>query len=115
MNNKFDPNNIYRQAGDVQNAAGRQMFNTDQYQEVDVNIRPNKDVSPGKFKTDPLLPGGYIAHPTTIAAMRKDLFMMGDDFIDLELKYTCQKCKNELDLQFWKFCPFCETPFPSDI
>lgn len=113
--NDFDPNKILDITNSIQNAAGRSMFNTGTHEEIKVNIRPNNDVSPGKFKSDPLLPGGHIAHPVTIAAMRKDLFMLGDDFIDLELKYECIKCKKVLDLQFWTFCPYCETPFPSDL
>ncbi|MCK5884591.1 MAG: hypothetical protein KAG61_12945 [Bacteriovoracaceae bacterium] len=116
MNKKdFDPLKILDITNNIQNAAGGAMFNTHSCEEVKVNIRPNKDVALGKFKSDPLLPGCHIAHPITIEAMRKDLFVLGDEFIDLELKYECIKCRKELDLQFWMFCPYCETPFPSDL
>lgn len=112
MKNIFDPNNIINRTKEIKNAIDQQMFNTDEYQETQINIRPSKNVSLGMFRPDPLIPGGHIAHPTTIRAMRKSLFMLGDNFIDLEKKYTCEKCKKTLDLQFWILCPYCETPFP---
>lgn len=87
---------------------GRSVIDLGQYEEIKLNIRPNKDVAPGKFRPDPLLPGGHIAHPTTIRAMRKDIFVTGYD-VDLNEKLiNCPNCGTELDLQFYIFCPFCE-------
>jgi hypothetical protein len=91
---------------------GRHYLSLDRREDLKVSIRPNKDVSPGKFRSDPLLPGGYIAHPTTIAALRVDIFVAGEDFVDLlEDWVTCHRCNETIDKQFWKFCPHCEAAF----
>lgn len=79
-----------------------------------VHLRPNKDIAPSLFKPDPLIPGGWIAHPTTIRAVRKEIFLAGEEFLELEIPYTCESCKKNLDLQFWHFCPFCEGSLPEN-
>lgn len=99
----------------LKNAVDQPLLNKE-HQEFEVPIRPDKSVSPAKFLPDPFIPGGYKAHPTTIRAMRKDLFVAGlEGFEDVEQLYTCQSCHNELDLQFWVFCPFCEQSFPKNV
>lgn len=41
--------------------------------------------------------------------MRKDIFIGGAEmFEDLEVLYRCEGCGKEIDLQFWKFWPYCE-------
>lgn len=96
------------------NAANLPHFDDAAIQETKVSIKPDKSISPAKFKADPERPGCYLAHPTTIAAMRKDLFVGGDDeFIDLERIYSCEGCGVDIDIQFWTFCPHCEAKFPS--
>ncbi len=77
-----------------------------------VQIRPDKTVSLGNFKPDPLIPGGYTAHPTTIRAMKKDIFVAGNDSEITEIPYICEGCKRQLDIQFWNFCPYCEGKIP---
>jgi hypothetical protein len=110
----FNPNLLYESLMRASNAGGKQHFSND-YEEVKVNINPDKNVSLGNFKPDLLNPGHYKAHPTTIAAMRKDLFTAGsDEFLDLEKPYICEGCKRTLDMQFWQFCPYCETHFSND-
>jgi hypothetical protein len=89
------------------NAANLPMF-SEVCETSQVDIRPDKDVTLGKFRPDPQNPSGYIAHPTTIRAMKKDIFMAGEGFEDLEMHYRCYSCHTTLDLQFWNFCPFCE-------
>lgn len=82
---------------------------------VKVQLRPKESMDRGLFWPDPLIPGGYIAHPVTIRAVRKDIFMAGEEFIDLEVLYQCYSCKKEIDLQFWHFCPYCESQFPKNL
>lgn len=107
---------FYQKLMSATNATGHAHFNADKPKEVQVDIRPDSAISSGMFKPDPLKPGHYKAHPITIRAMRKNIFVGGEDeFIDLEKPYTCQKCNTELDLQFWTFCPYCEAPFPKDL
>lgn len=111
----FDPDSLYHKLLSATNAAGQQHFNHN-YEEIKVNINPDSSVSPGNFKPDLLHPGHYKAHPTTIRAMRKDIFVGGqDEFVDLEKSYICESCHTELDLQFWTFCPYCEAEFPPGL
>ena len=84
-------------------------------EEMKIKIRPSNDVSPGNFKTDPLVPGGYIANPVTIRAMKKDIFLEGNDIDQTQKIYYCDSCKKELDLQFWHFCPYCESSLKNAI
>lgn len=107
---------FYQQLMQATNAIGAPHFGKQPQEERQVNIRRDDSVSPGMFKPDPLNPGHFKAHEVTIRAMRKDLFVGGsDEFIDLEKPYTCQKCGQKLDVQFWIFCPFCEASFPKDL
>lgn len=107
---------FYRKLMQATSATGQAHFQKDPSEKINVNIRPDESISPGMFKPDPLQAGHYKAHPTTIKALRKDIFVGGqDEFIDLEKTYICNGCKRELDLQFWSFCPFCEAPFPKDV
>ena len=117
MSKKRNPDTdaFYQKLMSATNAIGANHFTPQAEEEVKVNIRPDDKISPGMFKPDPLNPGHYKAHSVTIRAMSKDLFVAGsDEFLDLEKPYTCQKCRQNLDLQFWTFCPYCEAPFPAD-
>ena len=112
---KADTEDFYKKLMSAKNAANKPHFNETPDLTVQVKVRPDKSISPAMFKPDPLFPGHYKAHPVTIAAMRKDLFMSSSDgFIDLEQSYICGSCKHELDLQFWLFCPFCEEKISHD-
>lgn len=111
-NDRFKPENLYSTLMNAQNAAGKQHFQENADSEYDVQIMADKNVSPGKFVPNVTLPGTYRAHPVTIRAMRKDIFVAGnDEFLDLEALHLCHKCSKELDLQFWIFCPYCEAQF----
>lgn len=108
---QLDDNQIANYLKELKNAAKKPLLQTSQHLQEQVNIRPNKSVSTGKFKPDPLLPGGYIAHPQTIAALKKNIFMAGDSFEDLEQLIECEGCKHHIDQQFWSFCPYCGEKF----
>lgn len=108
MVDKFDPNLLKKTLLQATNAAGKAMFHKG-HEAFSVKIRPDSKVPPAKFIPDPLIPGGHKAHPVTIAAMRKDIFTAGEEmFADLEQMYLCESCQNDIDLQFWIFCPHCE-------
>ncbi len=122
MNNKRDlePEKLYQKIKDYRHTSydyteQKSIFNSTPNEVVKVELRPKEDMQRGLFKPDPLIPGGYIAHPVTIRAVRKDIFLAGEDFIELEILYTCWSCKKELDLQFWHFCPYCEASFPKNL
>jgi hypothetical protein len=116
----FDPEELYKKLLSYKNHSldytdQKQIFQSTPTQTAQVKLRPNKNVAPALFKPDPLIPGGWIAHPVTISAVKADIFMGGDDFIDLEALYTCESCNKELDIQFWNFCPYCEKSFPTNL
>lgn len=112
---KLDPNAQYEQLKNLTNAGEKQLLNMDEPDEFKVHIRPDKNIAPGKFKPHPFMDGHYVAHPTTIRAMRKDIFVGGEGFEDLELLLKCESCKNIIDIQFWYFCPYCEKQFPKEV
>lgn len=112
MNLKKSPEQIAHELKQLTNAANQPLLNFNDVEEVKVQIRPDKSVSPAMFVPDPIIPGGYKAHPTTIAAMKKDLFFVSSQgFEDLEQMIQCSGCKREIDAQFWHFCPYCEASF----
>ena len=95
------------------NAAGLSHFNLERYQETKVQLIPDPSISLGKFKASILVEGAYMAHPTTIRAMKKDIFAAGNElFEDLEDIIECSSCRQQIDRQFWYFCPYCEAQFP---
>ncbi len=111
---KASPEQIQAYLKELSEKSDLPVYKTETTEDIQVNIRPDKTIAQGLFKEDPLLMGGFKAHPITIRAVRKDIFFADMDFIDLEIKYQCQSCRNELDLQFWHFCPFCEASFPKE-
>ena len=94
LQEKHDPHSQLKKLKSYSNAANLPLFNS--------------VPSPAKFIPDPLQTNVFRAHPVTIRAMRKELFMGGENFVDLECLRICDSCKHEIDLQFWKFCPYCE-------
>lgn len=96
----------------LENAAGKPHLQINQHQDVKVNIYPDEKITPGKFKPSKLMSGEYFAHPQTIRALKKNIFMAADEFEDLEIPYQCEKCQEHLDAQFWHFCPCCGEKFP---
>ena len=108
LQEKHDPQSQFEKLRTYKNAANQPLFHEDYHETYNVNIKPDSTVAPAKFIPDPLRPNEFRAHPVTIRAMRKELFMGGQDFVDLETLYVCASCKHEIDLQFWHFCPYCE-------
>lgn len=104
---------IRKQLEKAKNIANRPHFDLNNWETSQVQIIPDTLVSPGKFKQDTKKNNVYYAHPTTIKAMKKNIFVAGQQpFEDLEIMHICESCKTELDIQFWHFCPFCEAKFP---
>ncbi len=107
----FHPQNMFQKLKLLSNAANMPLLETNPVN-AQVHLRANTEISRGMFKPDPLVPGGYVAHPITIRAVRKEIFMAGEGFEDLEQWIVCESCKTRLDKQFWHFCPYCEAQFP---
>jgi len=109
LQEQHDPQSQFEKLKTYKNAANLPLFSADYHETYKVNIKPDKNVAPAKFIPDPLFPNEFRAHPITIRAMRTELFMGGEDFVDLECLRICASCKHEVDLQFWQFCPYCES------
>lgn len=105
-----DPNKVQNYINELEASIGQPLWDLENRQDVTVKIRVNESVPPAMFKPDPLLPGGYIANSLTIKAMRPDIFVLGESDDDLSSSYHCA-CGQELDIQFWKFCPYCSRAF----
>ena len=102
----FDPNRAREVIQEIENHVGQPNFDIQKPEDIKVNIRVNEKVGPAMFKNDPLIPGGYIANSLTIRAMRADIFVLGDSLEDFTAPWVCG-CGKELDVQFWKLCPYC--------
>lgn len=92
----------------IENAVNQSYYNLSVEQKVEVNIRVDNSVPHGLFKPDPKLEGGWIASEQTFRAMKKDIFALDKELIDLADFYTCHSCHQKLDRQFWNRCPYCE-------
>ncbi len=103
----FDPESQFQKLKSYSNAFESSLYQTDMHEKYEINIKPDDKIARGKF-IPTLNPKEFKAHPVTIRAMRKEILMGGEDFVDLECIVRCESCKTELDLQFWHFCPYCE-------
>lgn len=92
----------------LENIINSPLYDLAQEQKVQVNIRVSKEVAPAMFKSDPLIPGGWIANELTFRAMKKDIFAHIED---MQEEYFCESCTNKIDKQFWIFCPYCGCQF----
>lgn len=101
-----DPNRALEVIRQIENMAAQPNFDLEQREDIQVKIRVNEQVGPAMFKPDPLIPGGFMANSLTIRAMRPDIFVLGDSLDDLTAPYACG-CGKEIDIQFWKLCPYC--------
>ncbi len=101
-----DPHKVLNYIRKLENEVNEPAFEIERRQDIKVNIRVDEKVGPGMFKPDPLIPNGYVANQLTIRAMRPDIFVLGETTEDLQVFHKCA-CGKEVDLQFWKLCPFC--------
>ncbi len=86
--------------------AGLPAYDLEGRDDIKVNIRLNESVGPARFKSDPLIPGGFMANALTIRAMKPDIFVLGESMDEFSHEYECA-CGQQIDLQFWKLCPYC--------
>ena len=105
-----DPNTIVNFIKKLENAVSQPLLDLERREDVKVKIRVDEKVGPAMFKADPFIPDGYIANSLTIRAMRQDIFVLGDSLEDLSATHECA-CGKELDVQFWKICPYCARSF----
>ena len=100
-------NTIYDKIKSLKNAGNLPLTSPNSVEST-VRLIPDEKIAPSLFKPSQIEPNVYYATSLTIRAVKKDIFMAGDGFEDLEMIRPCLDCGKNLDLQFWKFCPFCE-------
>jgi hypothetical protein len=94
----------------IENCVDKQMFNTQQEQKYEINIKVDNTISHGVFVPSKVFPGQWRASEQTFRAMKKDIFALGnsEEMLDeIAQPYKCHSCQTNLDKQFWKFCPYC--------
>ena len=112
--NRLREENIKRTLNRIQsieNAVHQPFYNLEQQQKFEVAIRVDNSVAHGLFKPDPQRVGGWIASEQTFRAMKKDIFALDEELLELAQSYVCESCKTKIDLQFWNFCPHCTASF----
>ena len=97
--------------GSIENQINNPMYDLQKEETFKVHIHTDKSVAHGMFKPHPTLNGHWLASSQTYRAMKKDIFAMTEDMLDLHDEYNCSSCKSDLDKQFWHFCPYCGSQF----
>ena len=105
--NSNELNKIYQKIKSLQNAVDKPLSSMTP-EDTKVRLIPDESVAPSLFKPSQLEPNVYYATQLTIKAVKKEIFMVGEGFEDLENNLVCKDCARTIDSQFWKFCPFCE-------
>ena len=85
--------------------AGNKAYNLSNQEKYDVNIIPDKSVKAAMFL--PIGENQYKAHPDTIQAMKKDIFVTSETYIEHKMLIKCKSCNCEIDMQYWNACPYC--------
>jgi hypothetical protein len=95
---------------DIKNAnieGKHKVYNHELPENHKLELKPDENVRTGLFKPVPGQSHTFTAHPLTIKAIRKDLFVSDLEFEDYSLELECSKCSNAYDLQFYRQCPHC--------
>lgn len=91
----------------IENAVDAPLYNTEQAQELKINILVDKNIAHGKFLPHPSTPNTWLASEQTFKAMKKNIFALDEEMLDMADNIICESCKTTIDRQFWFFCPFC--------
>lgn len=102
---------ILDKVGNMTNIVEKPLFNLEQEEQVQVEIKIDKKVPNGLFIPSKAIAGIWYANEQTFRAMKKDIFTLGDSLDEIKEPYTCHSCKTDLDMQFWHFCPYCGERF----
>ena len=100
-------NRLYQKIKSLSNAANLPLLSPKE-EKMEVKLVADEKISAGLFKQSQVSPNIYYANSRTIAAVKKDIFLLGEGFEDLEDLRPCVNCGRKLDGQFWNFCPHCE-------
>ncbi len=109
LNHKFDPVSLEEKIRSYTNSCGQPLYDLSDktHNDVKIQLMPDHTLRPATFVPSKISPHIIYAHPTTIYAVRKDLFYLDEEFLDLQSLGKCQSCGETQDLQFYHCCPFC--------
>jgi hypothetical protein len=91
----------------IQNAVEAPHYNTEQAQDIQVSIEIDNSIAHGRFQPHPEKINTWLASEQTFRAMKKNIFALDEEMLDLADNIICESCKTTLDKQFWSFCPYC--------
>ena len=91
----------------LKNAANQPLLKKEE-ETNSVRLLIDEKVKPSLFLPHPNMSNVYYANSLTIRAVKKNLFLGGEGFEDLEDFTKCLSCNSKIDRQFWHFCPYCE-------
>jgi hypothetical protein len=106
---KRSPEEIQEELKRIEATSDLSTFDINQYQDIKIEILPDKKLGPARFKQSLVESHIWYAHPFTIKAMKKNILACGDDVDETVIEYQCFKCNVRLDAQFWYNCPYCES------
>ncbi|MBL7664458.1 MAG: hypothetical protein JNM93_04950 [Bacteriovoracaceae bacterium] len=105
------PNDRFEQIKNEKNYVGQPAYDLIGATVEQLQIKPDESMRPAAFRADPSNPMHFWAHPLTIEAMKKDIFLLGENPENHAQNYECVQCHEQLDRQFWVKCPYCGTRF----
>ncbi|MEX0799569.1 MAG: hypothetical protein WD025_08990 [Bacteriovoracaceae bacterium] len=95
----------------IDNMVGKPFYDLSAGREYKAHIRVDNTVAHGLFRPDPKKKEAWLCSEQTYRAMKKDIFALDEQMLDLADNYLCASCKTTLDRQFWNFCPYCGEGF----
>lgn len=94
-----------------ENAVDAPLYNTQKQEDIDVNIEVDNKIAHGMFKPHPTRQNTWLASEQTFRAMKKNIFALDEEMLDLADNTICESCQSTIDKQFWFFCPYCGSSY----
>lgn len=103
-------NNLKR-IENYKNSVDKPLYDLKNIETYEVQIKINNSLEHGQFKNDPDQDHIWYTTSQTFKAMKKNIFSLDENDLDLQKLISCKSCNTELDEQFWTFCPYCGSSF----
>lgn len=91
----------------IKNAANLPHYQLKLSEDYTVNILIDNTLEHGRFRPSPLEINTWYATSQTFRSMKKDIFALDEESLDLKDEIECKSCSKILDKQFWNLCPYC--------
>ncbi len=93
------------------NAVDNPLYDLNQVQSFKVQILIDDSMNHGEFIPDKEKENVWYATKQTFRAMKKDIFALDEQDLDLQELVECKSCNSALDKQFWHYCPYCGSSY----